>query len=159
METQTTEISASREPQLKIKEFYEGKTIMLTGCTGFIGKVLLYKILKSIPRIGTIYLLVRRKRNQTPLLRVRAILESRAFQHLKDAMGESQFFEWATKKIIPVTGDLILERLGLSNADRDIVTRNCHVIINCAASIKFNDPLQEALTINYFGSLRMLELA
>jgi len=48
---------------LKIKEFYEGKHILLTGCTGFIGKVMLEKLLRSIPKIGRIYLLVREKRN------------------------------------------------------------------------------------------------
>ena len=35
--------------QLKIKEFYANKTIFLTGCTGFIGKVMLEKILRTIP--------------------------------------------------------------------------------------------------------------
>jgi len=33
------------------------------------------------------------------------------------------------------------------------------VIINSAASVNFNDPLHDALNINYFGSLRMLDLA
>jgi len=33
------------------------------------------------------------------------------------------------------------------------------VIINSAASVNFNDPLQEALQINYFGSRRILALA
>lgn len=34
-----------------------------------------------------------------------------------------------------------------------------NVIINSAASVNFDDPLQDALQINYFGSQRMLELA
>ena len=32
-------------------------------------------------------------------------------------------------------------------------------MINCAASVNFDDPLLEALNINYFGTLRMLDLA
>ena len=33
------------------------------------------------------------------------------------------------------------------------------MIINSAASVNFDDPLQDALQINYFGCMRMLELA
>jgi fatty acyl-CoA reductase len=48
---------------LKIKEFYEGKQILLTGCTGFIGKVLLEKVMRSMPNFGMLYIMVRGKRN------------------------------------------------------------------------------------------------
>lgn len=34
-----------------------------------------------------------------------------------------------------------------------------NIIINCAASVNFDDPLKEALNINYFGTLRLLDLA
>jgi fatty acyl-CoA reductase len=67
--------------------------------------------------------------------------------------------EWAESKIVPVAGDLIMERLGLSDGDRLEITTNCHIMINCAASVNFDDPLQDALRINYFGCMRMLELA
>ena len=33
------------------------------------------------------------------------------------------------------------------------------VIINCAASVNFDDPILIQLNINYFGTLRLLELA
>jgi len=48
-----------------IQDFYTGKTILLTGSTGFLGmlgflillgKVVLEKILRSLPNIKTIYL-------------------------------------------------------------------------------------------------------
>lgn len=38
-----------KEPKLKLKEFYKDKIILLTGCTGFLGKVLVEKILRSLP--------------------------------------------------------------------------------------------------------------
>ena len=52
-----------------------------------------------------------------------------------------------------------MDRLGLSDQDRAHITANCHAIINCAASVNFDDPLQDALRINYFGCMKMLELA
>ena len=32
------------------------------------------------------------------------------------------------------------------------------MIINCAASVSFNEPLHDALKINYFGAVRMMNL-
>jgi len=61
--------------------------------------------------------------------------------------------------MVPIVGDLVVDNLGLSDAHREMVVNDCNVIINSAASVNFDDPLQEALQINYFGSLRMLELA
>lgn len=69
------------------------------------------------------------------------------------------FDKYAESKIIPVTGDLIIDKLGLSDSDRAMITESCNIILNSAASVNFDDPLKEALNINYFGSLRMLELA
>lgn len=48
----------------EIKSWYAGKTILLTGSTGFIGKVLLEKILRALNDINSIYLLLRAKRNE-----------------------------------------------------------------------------------------------
>ena len=60
---------------------------------------------------------------------------------------------------MPVTGDLTLENLGLSVEDRAKITENVHVILNCAASVKFDDKLHKALQINYWGAQRILQLA
>ena len=40
-----------------------------------------------------------------------------------------------------------------------MVTSECDIVINVAASINFDDPLLDALQINYFGSQRMMQLA
>lgn len=47
-----------------IVKFYSGADIFITGGTGFLGKVLIEKLLRSCPDIGTIYLLMRSKRGQ-----------------------------------------------------------------------------------------------
>ena len=58
-----------------------------------------------------------------------------------------------------MAGDLIIDKLGLSAADRAMVVAETDLVINCAASTNFDDPLLDALEINYFGCLRMVELA
>jgi fatty acyl-CoA reductase len=52
--------------------------------------------------------------------------------------------KFAQSKIVPIQGDLIVERLGLCPADRDMVVNEVNVIINSAASVNFDDPLQDA---------------
>lgn len=49
----------------EIIKFYEGATIFITGGTGFLGNLILEKILRICPNISRIYLLVRPKRGLT----------------------------------------------------------------------------------------------
>ena len=66
-----------------VRDFYRGKNIMVTGCTGFLGKVILEKLMRSCPEINRIYILVRPKRNKKPIDRVKEILESYCFSAVK----------------------------------------------------------------------------
>ena len=51
------------------------------------------------------------------------------------------------------------EGLGLSKEDEEELVQSCNVVVNCAASIDFNAPLDYALEINVRGAQRMLQLA
>jgi len=48
----------------EIQEFYRGANVLVTGGTGFMGKVLMEKLLRSCPHISNIYLLVRSKKGK-----------------------------------------------------------------------------------------------
>ena len=52
-----------------------------------------------------------------------------------------------------------MKELGISEADKKLLIEEVEVIMNSAASVNFDDPLKEALEINYFGAKRMLDLA
>ena len=47
---------------MNIKQFYNNKAVLLTGTTGFIGKVMLYRLLQQFPNLHKIFLLVREKK-------------------------------------------------------------------------------------------------
>lgn len=49
--------------------------------------------------------------------------------------------------------------LQLTKEDRDVLIRESDIIINCAASVDFNEQITDAININYSGCLRMLDLA
>ena len=55
---------------MQIQEFYRDKTIFITGTTGFIGKVVLEKILRSLSTFKKLYIMVRTKKGMTDLLRL-----------------------------------------------------------------------------------------
>ena len=55
---------------VSIPEYYEGKTVLITGATGFMGKVLLEKLLRSCPGVEAVYVLVRHKAGQNPQARI-----------------------------------------------------------------------------------------
>jgi fatty acyl-CoA reductase len=40
------------EYKYKVKEFYRGKNILITGVTGFLGKVILEKLLRTCPDVN-----------------------------------------------------------------------------------------------------------
>jgi thioester reductase-like protein len=46
---------------MTVREFYRDKVILLTGTTGFIGKVLLEMILRKLPEFRKLYVLIRAK--------------------------------------------------------------------------------------------------
>ena len=48
-----------------IADFYARKSIFITGVTGFMGRCLLEKILRSLPNVDRIYLLVRPKKDKS----------------------------------------------------------------------------------------------
>ena len=48
---------------MDIKGFYKDKTILLTGTTGFVGKVVLEKFMRSLPNFKRIYVMVRPKKS------------------------------------------------------------------------------------------------
>ena len=120
---------------------------MITGCTGFLGKVILEKLLRNCPDVSKIIVMVRPKRRVDPMERVmKEILASPCFRKLWDIHGgEIGFQKFATSKIVAVQGDMIKDGLGLSREDRAMIASNVHIIINSAASVNFDDPLQDAL--------------
>lgn len=63
-----------------IADFYDGAIILVTGGTGFVGKALLEKLLRSCPGIDTIYILMRPKRGLTVEQRYKELLKNQVGQ-------------------------------------------------------------------------------
>jgi len=130
-----------------------GARVLLTGCTGFVGKVVLEELLRRREELGIdqINLLIRPRGRKTPEDRFnRSLANSRAFSLLEPG--------WK-KYCQPVAGDMLDDGLGLSDAEAARLRSELTHIIHCAASIRFDLPIAEAASINITGALRVLEFS
>ncbi|KAF7379276.1 hypothetical protein HZH68_017121 [Vespula germanica] len=59
------------------------------------------------------------------------------------------------RRIVAIKGDCSLSNLGISKIDRAILTREVSIVFNVAATVRFNEKLKSAITIN-IRSLRDL---
>lgn len=62
---------------MSIQEFFSGRVVFITGATGFMGKVLIEKLVRSCPGIGKICVLVRNKKEKNTDARIKEILEAK----------------------------------------------------------------------------------
>lgn len=56
-----------------VSEFYSGRSLFITGGTGYMGKVLIEKLLRDCDDIKLIYVLCRPKRGFSPAARIEQI--------------------------------------------------------------------------------------
>lgn len=58
-----------------IPEWFRKRGILITGATGFVGKLVLAKLLMTCPDGGYIYLLIREKKGASPDTRLNALIQ------------------------------------------------------------------------------------
>ena len=135
-----------------IEAFYAKSVILLTGATGFLGKALLEKLLRSCPRLAAIFILIRSKRGQTVEQRYETLLKNSVFDRIRTEFPD------AFNKIYLVKGDVSLPNLGLSPEDRNTLIQKVNIVFHGAATVRFDEPLKVAVNLNTKGTNRVIEL-
>ncbi|CAH1256360.1 FAR1 [Branchiostoma lanceolatum] len=135
-----------------IVDYYRGKTILVTGATGFMGKVLVEKLLRACPDVERLYLLVRHKAGQTPTQRINSIVEGKLFDQLRQLQPDFQ------SKLRPITSDLLEPDLGLSQSDEELLVSKVNIVFHSAAMVKFQEHLKYSLQMNVLATQRLLGL-
>lgn len=91
----------------KVLQFYEGKTVLLTGITGFLGKVILEKFLRSLPMIKRIYVMIRSKKGSSVEERFKKVIhDSEIFERLRKELG-NEFYNFLQSKVVAIEGKII----------------------------------------------------
>nr|XP_032525808.1 putative fatty acyl-CoA reductase CG5065 [Danaus plexippus plexippus] len=140
----------------RIAETFAGLTLLVTGGTGFMGKVLVEKLLRKCPDIAKIMLLVRPKKGKSPKQRLEEMLNDELFAKLRSLRGG---VEPLLEKLQIVTGDVSAPDLAISDTDRLDVIENVHIVVHAAATIRFDEELKKAVFLNVRGTKLILDLA
>nr|CAD7424357.1 unnamed protein product [Timema monikensis] len=135
-----------------VSQFYQDRAILVTGGTGFMGKVLVEKLLRSCPGIRNIYLLIRPKRGKDVSSRMSDLLQAPLFNNIRKDQPQ------ALNKIIPIPGDIMQPELGISQFDQNILIREVSVVFHSAATVKFDEMLKQSVNINMLGTKRLVQL-
>ncbi|CAG8961526.1 hypothetical protein HYFRA_00013943 [Hymenoscyphus fraxineus] len=128
-------------------------TILITGGTGFLGKLVIEALFRRQSEFpfDRIVLLTRGKRGQDPQARFRnTVATSPCFSNLSPSwMDQIQIVE----------GDVAKDNCGMRPELYREVCRDVTHIIHCAASIKFDNPIKDAMESNIGGAVNVCLLA
>ncbi|BDG06967.1 AMP-binding protein [Anaeromyxobacter paludicola] len=134
-----------------------GRSLLLTGATGFVGKVTLSMLLHRYPEVGRIFVLVRPGTGGSAETRFFGkVAPSRPFDPLREAHGAG-FERLLRDKCVPLAGDVTAPLLGLSEADLARL-EGLGAVIHCAGLVDFNPSLDLALKVNVRGAGHAAEL-
>ncbi|KAJ8915207.1 hypothetical protein NQ315_015430 [Exocentrus adspersus] len=134
-----------------VRDFYKDKNVLLTGGTGFLGKIITEKLLRCC-QVGGIYLIVRAKKGLGPEERLKGLFEEPVFQKVKE-MNPNYI-----KKIHTIEGDLSKNGLGITEEEKDLIKNVVNVVFHCGASLNMESKLHDAVRTNVKGTSELLDI-
>ncbi|KAE8780716.1 male sterility protein [Hordeum vulgare] len=135
----------------RVVGYFKDKSILITGSTGFLGKVLVEKILRVQPDVKKLFLLIRASDVESAKFRIQnEIMAKEIFQVLKDKHGV-EFHSFVEEKICPLVGDVVHENFGIDIIKLREVSNDIDVIINGAATTNFSERYDVAFNTNVLG--------
>ncbi|CAF3823703.1 unnamed protein product [Adineta steineri] len=135
-----------------ISTFFSAKSIFITGGTGFIGKQIIEKLLRSCSGLDRIYVLVRPKHGIHVDQRIEQLCLLPLFDEVRLLIPNFK------SKLIPIIGDITKNEFDLSNEDQQLIIENCQIVINSGASVRFTEPLKQAIKSNLYSVRNMINL-
>ncbi len=129
----------------RITETLAGRTVLVTGVTGFVGEALLHLLLTEVPQVR-IAVLVRDKAPDSSHQRIRALLGKPIFADLVDAAGGTDALVAARLRV--VTGDL---------TDLPPLPKDLDAVVHCAGDVSFDPPVDAAFVTNVVGVRALLD--
>lgn len=156
-----------------MREAYAGRTVLLTGVTGFVGSLVLEQLLRTCPEIARVYVVVRQKHGISGRARFHKMLHTNPLFHLlrdtlllpcfagsagHDALlfedassddGNRESIGCKTPQIEAIAGNMTLPDYGIAQADLLRLQQQTEIVIHAAASISFDDHIHDAITHNY----------
>lgn len=122
-----------------IHEHFNGGAVFITGASGYVGALVLEKLLRCT-NIDTVYVMLRSKKNEDVQSRLNKMLNSSPVMHL---LRDNPVLS----KVKAVVGDMKAVGLGISSEDKQVMAGDVHTVIHCAADIRLEVGIQELLQV------------
>jgi nucleoside-diphosphate-sugar epimerase len=134
----------------RVRDRLAGKTVLLTGGSGFLGKAVLAALLRNSYDLRGLAVLLRAPSDAAAAERLRSeVLGDRAFADLDAGELRARLDDGRLRAL---AGDLESAETGSTEALHGV-----DVVIHCAATVSFEEPLDDALALNSLGPRRLLE--
>lgn len=130
-----------------IRERLAGKTVLVTGVTGFLGEALLERLTVDVPDARLV--LVVRPHRTTGRHRVEQLLRRKAFVRLRERHGEEGLARLLDERVEVIEGDV--------SRDLPPLPAGLDVVFHCAASVSFDPPVDVAFRTNVLGTAGLYE--
>src|SRR5258708_24603165 len=138
-----------------LEQVFKGRRILVTGATGFLGKVFLAMLLRWHPEIEKIYLLIRGDRRSSVSRYRREILDSPAMAPVRAHLGDL-FDRYVEEKIVVVPGDITNAGL-LGDEAKPFKPGVLDAVVHSAGLVNFEASLEKAVEVNTTGVANVIE--
>ncbi len=143
---------------IDLESAFRGREILITGVTGFLGKVALTLLLDRYPDVGKVHVLVRPRAGGTADDRFFGkVASSPPFRPLRERQGE-RFEAFLREKCVALSGDITDPLLGIPEEQVEALGGRLACVINCAGLVTFNPSLELAVSVNTEGARNAAEL-
>ncbi|CAH0712968.1 unnamed protein product, partial [Brenthis ino] len=134
-----------------LPQFYAGRDVFITGATGFMGKVLIERLLSTCPDVGRLHLLLRYKKGDAPEKRLLGLKQSQVFDVVRQN-NPSQL-----DKLCIVPGDVAQPGLGIPGTYLKQL-QEVSIVFHSAATLKFDEALPTAVEQNVLSVMRLMDI-
>ncbi len=146
-----------------IREYFTGRSLLITGGTGFLGQALIAKILRDLPGVERIYAFARPGRGPNRQVlsaeeRVeRMLAEDSVFRRHRDRDPDG--FARRAARVVAVPWDTDKPDFGVEPAMLDRLRDEIDTVINSAATVVFDEPLDDSIRLNTHGPVALMKFA
>ncbi|KMZ61425.1 Fatty acyl-CoA reductase [Zostera marina] len=143
-----------------VAESLKNKCILITGSTGFLGKIFVEKILRVQPDVKRIYLVIRAPDSSGAARRFHTeVRDKELFCVLRKIHGKG-FEAFMEDKVLAVAGNIMENNLGIKDMNLlDTMVANVNIVVNAAATTNFIERYDVALGTNVLGPKYSMKFA
>ncbi|KAF2895080.1 hypothetical protein ILUMI_11092, partial [Ignelater luminosus] len=146
-------IEIRKEEKSEILNFFDDTSVFITGTTGFLGRLILEKLLRACKGIKRIYVLIRAKKGKSIQQRYEDLFDLVIYDGLK--RKDPRIFD----KVVLIEGDCILPNMGMSEQNQQIILNDVNCVFHCAAIVRFDETLRAYAYANVRATRDLLLLA